>query len=83
MNGPLEWFAALSGTIAALMIAWDHSRKITGWGFVLFCVTSVAWVVAGIINGTAPLAIQNLVLLAINVLGVYRYLIRKKPDQSD
>lgn len=80
MNGPLDWFASISGMIAALMIAWDHSRRITGWGFVLFCATSAAWVAAGIINGQPPLAIQNIVLLAINALGVYRYLIRKKEE---
>lgn len=80
MNGPIDWFASISGMIAALMIAWDHSRRITGWGFMLFCATSVAWITAGIINGQPPLAIQNVVLLAINALGVYRYLIRKKEE---
>lgn len=80
MNGPLEWFASISGMVAALMIAWDHSRRITGFGFVIFCATSVAWVIASVMNGTAPLAIQNIVLLAINLFGVYRYLIRKKEE---
>lgn len=78
MNGPLDWYAAISGMIAALMIAWDHSRRITGWGFVLFCTTSLAWIGASAMNGVAPLAVQNVVMLAINLLGVYRYLIRKK-----
>lgn len=80
MNGPIDWFASISGMIAALMIAWDHSRRITGWGFVLFCATSAAWIVVGVINGQPPLAIQNVVLLVINALGVYRYLIRKKEE---
>ena len=83
MNGPVEWFASISGMIAALMIAWDHSRRITGYGFILFCTTSVAWIVGGIINGQAPLAIQNVVLLAINIFGVYQYLIRKKDDKKE
>lgn len=78
MNGPIEWYAAISGIIAALMIAWDHSRLITGWGFVLFVTTSIAWIAASLINSTPPLAIQNAIMLAINGLGVYRYLIRKK-----
>lgn len=80
MNGPIEWFASISGMIAALMISWDHSRQITGYGLVLFCTTSIAWIAAGMINGQAPLAIQNVVLLAINGFGVYRYLIRKKEE---
>ncbi|RJF85363.1 hypothetical protein [Sphingomonas cavernae] len=81
MNGPVEWFAAIAGMIAALMIAWDHSRRITGWGFVLFVFASIAWIISGIVNGTPPLAVQNMVLLAINLFGVYRYLIRKKEAQ--
>lgn len=78
MNGAIEWFASITGMIAALMIAWDHSRRITGWGFVLFVAASAAWIVSGLVAGTAPLAVQNIVLLAINLFGVYRYLIRKK-----
>lgn len=80
MNGPLEWYAAISGMIAALMISWDHSRRITGWGLALFCTTSIAWIVAALINKTPPLGVQNAILLAINGFGVYRYLIRKKAD---
>lgn len=80
MNGPVEWFASIAGMIAALMIAWDHSRRVTGWGFVLFVFASIAWIVSGLVNGTPPLAVQNVVLLAINLFGVYRYLIRKKAE---
>ena len=78
MNGPLDWYAAVSGVIAAALIAWDHSRKVSGWAFVLFVTTSIAWIVSSLINKTAPLAIQNVLMLGINLLGVYRYLIRKK-----
>lgn len=80
MNGPLDWYAALSGIIASAMIAWDHSRRITGWGFVLFLTTSLAWIGSALINHIAPLAIQNVIMFGINGLGVYRYLIRKKAN---
>jgi hypothetical protein len=79
MNGPLDWYAAISGIIAGAMIAWDHSRKASGWAFILFCTTSIAWIASSLINKTAPLAVQNIIMLGINGLGVYRYLIRKKP----
>ena len=78
MNSPLDWYAAGSGVIAAALIAWDHSRKATGWAFVLFASTSIAWIVSSLVNKTAPLAVQNVLMLGINLLGVYRYLIRKK-----
>ncbi len=79
MNGPLDWYAAISGVIAAAMIAWDHSRKATGWAFIVFCTTSLAWIAGSLLNKAAPLAAQNFIMLGINGLGVYRYLIRKKP----
>ena len=78
MNGPLDWYAAISGVIAAAMIAWDHSRKVSGWAFILFCTTSLAWIATSVLNKTAPLLAQNIIMLGINSLGVYRYLIRKK-----
>lgn len=75
----LEWYATVSGIIAALMIAADINRKVTGWGFVLFCTMNVAWIWFGLIDDTGGLTTQNVVLFAINLLGIYRYLIRKKP----
>ncbi|MBB5685142.1 hypothetical protein [Sphingobium boeckii] len=78
----LKWFASISGMIAALMIAWDHSRRITGWGFVIFVAASIAWIASSLIEGEAPLAVQNGVLLMINLFGVYRYLIRKKETKA-
>ena len=32
----IEWYATISGVIAALMLASDLGRKVTGYGFVLF-----------------------------------------------
>ena len=79
MSEILEWYATVSGIVAALMIAADVNRKVTGWGFVLFCTMNVAWIWFGTIDDTAGLTTQNVVLFAINVLGIYRYLFRKQP----
>jgi putative effector of murein hydrolase LrgA (UPF0299 family) len=75
----LEWYATISGIIAALMIAADFNRKVTGWGFVLFCTMNAAWIWFAMIDETGGLMTQNIVLFFINVLGIYRYLVRKKP----
>ena len=75
----LEWYATISGIVAALMIAADVNRKVTGWGFVLFCTMNFAWIGFGMIDETGGLTTQNVVLLAINLLGIYRYLWRKQP----
>jgi hypothetical protein len=76
----LKWFASGSGILAALMVSLDSGRKVTGWGFVIFVASSIAWFAGAILSHDWALGTQNMVLFAINLLGVYRYLIRKKPN---
>lgn len=78
MNGPLEWIAAIGAIIAAAMIAADRGRKLTGWGFVLFCAVSVTWILAGLTSGAMPIAAMNAILLLINAWGVWQYLLSRK-----
>lgn len=74
-----KWFASISGVIAAFMIALDLGRRLTGWGFALFVASSMAWIAGALMTSDEPLWSQNMVLFGINVFGVYRYLIRRKP----
>ena len=53
-------------------------QKVTGWAFVVFTVSSLLWVWFAAAEDDHGLLVQNLVLTAINLLGVYRYLIRGK-----
>lgn len=78
MNGPLEWIAAFGTMLAAALVAADLGRKVTGWGFVLFCAVAAAWIVSGLTGGALPIAAMNAVLLAINLYGVWRYLLSPK-----
>lgn len=78
MNGPLEWIAALGTMLAAGLIAIDLGRRVTGFGFVLFCAVSITWIVSGLINGTMPIAVMNGILLVINAWGVWQYLLNPK-----
>ncbi|WP_339703602.1 hypothetical protein [uncultured Sphingosinicella sp.] len=73
----VKWTASISGMVAALAVAADLGRRITGWGFVLFLLSSAAWITAGLLDEEAALSTQNAVLFVINAVGVYRYLIRK------
>ena len=52
----------------------------TGWGFVLFVASSICWISGAAMTGDWALGTQNMTLFGINLLGVYRYLIRKKAD---
>lgn len=76
----LKWFASGSGMIAALMVSLDSGRRVTGWGFVLFVGSSIAWIAGSALTRDWALGTQNIALFAINLFGVYRYLIRKKAD---
>ena len=78
MNGPLEWIAALGTMLAAALIAADLGRKVTGWGFVLFCAVSATWIVSGLTSDALPIAAMNTILLLINAWGVWQFLLSPK-----
>ena len=83
MNGPLEWTGAIGAILAAGLIAGDFGRRVTGWGFVLFSVGSVIWIVSGLTaKDGMPIAVQNGILLLINAYGVWQFLLspRKKRE---
>ena len=83
MNGPLEWTGAIGAILAAGLIAGDFGRRVTGWGFVLFSVGSVIWIVSGLTaKDGMPIAVQNGILLLINLYGVWQFLLspRKKRE---
>jgi hypothetical protein len=76
----VEWYAAGAAAVAALLVALDLGRRVTGWAFVLFVTSSVAFILYGFLDPRPEEAIAslNVVLLFINLFGVHRYLIRKK-----
>ena len=74
----LEWYAMASGIVAALMLAGDFGRRVTGFGFVLFCTMNVAWILFARIDDTGGLLWQNIVLFCVNLLGVWQYLLSPK-----
>ncbi|WP_373475442.1 hypothetical protein [Sphingorhabdus sp.] len=79
MNGPIEWIAAIGTILAASLVAADYSRRVTGAGFLLFAFVSCLWVYSGFTaKDGLPLAIQNAVLLLINLFGVWQFLISRK-----
>lgn len=75
----LQWYGAIAGALAALIVSLDLGRRWTGIGFVIFVTSSIALIGWGFLKPDAKgIGTQNLVLFVINVIGVYRYLIRKK-----
>ena len=78
----LQYYGAAAGAIAALIVSLDLGRRPTGWAFVIFVTSSLALIGWGFMNDEGEgIGAQNIVLLAINLIGVYRYLIRKRPPE--
>jgi len=75
----LQYYGAAAGAIAALIVSLDLGRRWTGFGFVIFVTSSIALIGWGFLNPEANgIGWQNILLFVVNVIGVYRYLIRKK-----
>ena len=74
----VEWYATISGIIAALMLAGDFGRRVTGFGFVLFCTMNIAWIAFAQMDDTGGLLWQNIILFGVNLLGVWQYWLSPK-----
>lgn len=77
MESLATWVAPVATTIAALMTASNLGSRITGYGFIVFTVGSLAWLTLGITTGQANLLWQNIILTALNLFGIWRWLGRQ------
>ncbi|HKR91414.1 hypothetical protein [Novosphingobium sp.] len=75
----LQYYGAAAGTVAALVVSLDLGRRWTGWGFVIFVTSSAALIAWGFLDTDSEgIGLQNVVLLMINCLGVWRYLLSRR-----
>jgi hypothetical protein len=72
-----SWLASAATVIAAMMTAANLGTRITGWGFVIFAIGSLAWGAVGLANGQTSLVVTNGFLLIVNLFGVWRWLGRQ------
>ncbi|NNC72490.1 MAG: hypothetical protein HKN78_06385 [Sphingomonadaceae bacterium] len=79
----LQWYGAISGAIAALIVSLNLGAQKTGYGFIIFVTSSAALIAWGFLSEDGVgIGTQNIVLLAINCIGVYRYLIAHEDPQE-
>ncbi len=83
MNGTLltvlQYYGAGAATLAALVVSLNLGRRWTGWAFVVFVTSSVALIAWGFLQPDSEgIGWQNIALLIINAIGVYRYLVLKE-----
>jgi hypothetical protein len=77
MADTISWVATIATIIAASMTAANLGSRITGYGFCVFLVGSLAWLATGIMTGQPPLTWTNLVLTLLNIFGIWRWLGRQ------
>ncbi len=74
----LQYYGAGAATLAALIVSLNLGRRWTGWAFVIFVTSSIALIAWGFLQPDSEgIGLQNVALLIINAIGVYRYLILK------
>ena len=79
----LQWYGAGAGAVAALIVALNLGAQKTGYGFCIFVSSSLALIAWGFLSEDgAGIGTQNIVLLIINGVGVYRYLYVHKEDEA-
>ncbi len=71
------WIAPIATIIAALMTAANLGSRVTGWGFVIFTVGSLAWSAVAIGTGQTNLLLTNGFLTLVNAVGIWRWLGRQ------
>jgi uncharacterized membrane protein YphA (DoxX/SURF4 family) len=69
-----NWVAPIATTVAAIMVAANLGTRITGYGFIVFSLGSIAWMVIGWFTDQPNLLWQNAFLLVVNVVGIWRWL---------
>lgn len=81
----LQYYGAGAAVVAAALVSLDLGRRWTGWAFVIFVTASIALIAWGFLQEDSEgIGWQNVALLVINCIGVYRYLIRKRaPDAGE
>ena len=61
------WVAPAATMIAAVMTAANPGSRITGWGFVVFTVGSLAWTSVGLSSGQTNSLATNGFLTLVNL----------------
>lgn len=77
MDQIAPWIATAATIIAACFTASNLGSRITGIGFIIFTVGSMAWFATGLLTGQPALVWTNAVMTLLNAFGVYRWLGRQ------
>lgn len=77
MDQYASWIATATTIFAACLTASNLGSRITGYGFIVFTLGSIAWFTTGLLTGQPALMWTNVVMTLLNAFGVYRWLGRQ------
>jgi high-affinity Fe2+/Pb2+ permease len=77
MEDILSWVATAATITAACMTASNLGARITGYGFAVFTIGSIAWLGLGLVTGQPALVWTNVALTFLNLFGIWRWLGRQ------
>jgi len=69
----LEWCGCITGLMGAALLA-AHNRY-SGWGFVLFLISNVAWIGFGLLTHATGMVVMQLGFTLTSALGVWNWLV--------
>jgi hypothetical protein len=73
----LSWAATATTILAALMTASNLGSRVTGYGFAVFTIGALCWLIVGAMTHQPALLWTNVALLAVDAFGVWRWLGRQ------
>lgn len=76
----LPWAGCVAGAAGSLLLA--LKIKHSGWGFAVYLVSNVAWIVVGLVTGLYALSVQGAIFSATAAVGVWQWLIRPRLRSS-
>ena len=77
MDHVATWLAPAPTMIAAMMTAANVGSRITGYGFIIFTVGSICWVIIGLATDQQNIVLSNGFLTVVNIVGIWRWLGRQ------
>jgi hypothetical protein len=77
MADVISWVATVATIIAASMTASNLGSRVTGYGFAVFTLGALCWIAAGALSGQPALVWTNMVLVILDIFGVWRWLGRQ------
>ncbi len=77
MADTISWVATAATILAAFMTASNLGSRVTGYGFAIFTFGALCWIATGLMTGQPALTWTNIVLTALDIFGVWRWLGRQ------